>query len=225
MKTALIVGIARPRPRIRPPIPARRLERDRHRARRRVARRAARARRAGPCARHHAAEQIAALGWKLDGERLDAAVLVSGCTGRAPRGRDRHRRGFRRGDAYERARADAVAADRAAARRGRARRAGRRAEPDGQHRRGDRHDRLAVPREQGRTERRAAHRVAADAPRRVHFAHPGWVRTDMGGAQAAIDPETSVAGMRRVIAESGADVAGKRPFLPVRRYRAELVSW
>ena len=31
---------------------------------------------------------------------------------------------------------------------------------------------------------------------------PGWVRTDMGGAEAAIDPETSVTGMRRVIAEA-----------------------
>jgi NAD(P)-dependent dehydrogenase (short-subunit alcohol dehydrogenase family) len=30
--------------------------------------------------------------------------------------------------------------------------------------------------------------------------HPGWVRTDMGGAGADIDVETSVAGMRRVIA-------------------------
>ncbi len=37
--------------------------------------------------------------------------------------------------------------------------------------------------------------------------HPGWVRTDMGGAQAAIDPETSVTGMRHVIAEAAADVA------------------
>ncbi|WP_179401091.1 SDR family oxidoreductase [Burkholderia guangdongensis] len=36
--------------------------------------------------------------------------------------------------------------------------------------------------------------------------HPGWVRTDMGGAQAAIDPETSVTGMRRVIAEAAADI-------------------
>ena len=34
--------------------------------------------------------------------------------------------------------------------------------------------------------------------------HPGWVRTDMGGAQAAIDPERSVAGMREVIAQAGA---------------------
>jgi NAD(P)-dependent dehydrogenase (short-subunit alcohol dehydrogenase family) len=30
--------------------------------------------------------------------------------------------------------------------------------------------------------------------------HPGWVRTDMGGSAAAIDVETSVAGMRRVLA-------------------------
>lgn len=30
--------------------------------------------------------------------------------------------------------------------------------------------------------------------------HPGWVRTDMGGAGAAIDVETSIAGMRRVLA-------------------------
>lgn len=30
--------------------------------------------------------------------------------------------------------------------------------------------------------------------------HPGWVRTDMGGAGADIDVETSVAGMKKVIA-------------------------
>ncbi|MGE3623980.1 MAG: SDR family oxidoreductase [Bdellovibrionales bacterium] len=30
--------------------------------------------------------------------------------------------------------------------------------------------------------------------------HPGWVKTDMGGPNALIDPETSVAGMRAVIA-------------------------
>ena len=34
--------------------------------------------------------------------------------------------------------------------------------------------------------------------------HPGWVRTDMGGAQAALDPASSVAGMRNVIAQAGA---------------------
>jgi NAD(P)-dependent dehydrogenase (short-subunit alcohol dehydrogenase family) len=30
--------------------------------------------------------------------------------------------------------------------------------------------------------------------------HPGWVRTDMGGAGALLDPEQSVTGLRRVIA-------------------------
>ena len=30
--------------------------------------------------------------------------------------------------------------------------------------------------------------------------HPGWVKTDMGGANADIDPATSIAGMRKVIA-------------------------
>jgi NAD(P)-dependent dehydrogenase (short-subunit alcohol dehydrogenase family) len=32
--------------------------------------------------------------------------------------------------------------------------------------------------------------------------HPGWVQTDMGGPSAAIDPTTSVTGMRAVIAKS-----------------------
>ncbi len=32
--------------------------------------------------------------------------------------------------------------------------------------------------------------------------HPGWVRTDMGGAHAAIDVERSVAGMRDVLAQA-----------------------
>ncbi|WP_213293460.1 SDR family oxidoreductase [Paraburkholderia sacchari] len=34
--------------------------------------------------------------------------------------------------------------------------------------------------------------------------HPGWVRTEMGGAQAAIDVTASVAGMREVVAEAAA---------------------
>ncbi|CAB3786708.1 hypothetical protein LMG28688_02326 [Paraburkholderia caffeinitolerans] len=34
--------------------------------------------------------------------------------------------------------------------------------------------------------------------------HPGWVRTEMGGAQAAIDAAASVAGMREVVAEAAA---------------------
>ncbi|WP_432778343.1 SDR family oxidoreductase [Burkholderia gladioli pv. alliicola] len=37
--------------------------------------------------------------------------------------------------------------------------------------------------------------------------HPGWVRTDMGGDDAALDAETSVTGMRRVLAKAAADRA------------------
>lgn len=35
--------------------------------------------------------------------------------------------------------------------------------------------------------------------------HPGWVRTDMGGAHAAIDVERSVTGMRTVVAAASVD--------------------
>ncbi|HWZ70979.1 MAG TPA: SDR family oxidoreductase [Casimicrobiaceae bacterium] len=38
--------------------------------------------------------------------------------------------------------------------------------------------------------------------------HPGWVKTDMGGAGADIDAETSVAGMRAVIERARSDVSG-----------------
>jgi len=39
--------------------------------------------------------------------------------------------------------------------------------------------------------------------------HPGWVRTDMGGAGALLDPEASVAGLRRVIANLGPSDSGR----------------
>ena len=38
--------------------------------------------------------------------------------------------------------------------------------------------------------------------------HPGWVKTDMGGAGADIDTETSVTGMRAVIEGAGPRVSG-----------------
>lgn len=38
---------------------------------------------------------------------------------------------------------------------------------------------------------------------------PGWVRTDMGGAQASLSPETSVRGLRKVIAGLGKADSGK----------------
>ncbi|WP_414450895.1 SDR family oxidoreductase [Burkholderia sp. 22PA0099] len=37
--------------------------------------------------------------------------------------------------------------------------------------------------------------------------HPGWVRTDMGGEAATLDADTSVTGMRRVLADAATDIA------------------
>jgi NAD(P)-dependent dehydrogenase (short-subunit alcohol dehydrogenase family) len=39
--------------------------------------------------------------------------------------------------------------------------------------------------------------------------HPGWVKTDMGGAGADIDAPTSVAGMRAVLGRAGTDESGR----------------
>jgi NAD(P)-dependent dehydrogenase (short-subunit alcohol dehydrogenase family) len=38
--------------------------------------------------------------------------------------------------------------------------------------------------------------------------HPGWVKTDMGGSEADIDPVTSIKGMRKVIAGANAASSG-----------------
>ena len=50
--------------------------------------------------------------------------------------------------------------------------------------------------------------------------HPGWVRTDMGGSGADIDVETSVAGMRKVIAGLSAHDTGS--FF---NYDGKAIAW
>ena len=50
--------------------------------------------------------------------------------------------------------------------------------------------------------------------------HPGWVRTEMGGAGADIDVATSVTGMRRILASANDSSNGK--FI---NYNGEQLSW
>jgi NAD(P)-dependent dehydrogenase (short-subunit alcohol dehydrogenase family) len=50
--------------------------------------------------------------------------------------------------------------------------------------------------------------------------HPGWVKTDMGGADALISTEQSVTGMRRILKEITLADSGK--FFA---YDGQLIPW
>jgi len=54
----------------------------------------------------------------------------------------------------------------------------------------------------------------------VAMLHPGWVQTDMGGAQAPTPPEESIAGLRQVIAGLTRDRSGS--FLD---YQGNAIPW
>ncbi len=54
----------------------------------------------------------------------------------------------------------------------------------------------------------------------VSLLHPGWVKTDMGGKNADLEPHESVAGMRGVIAKLSMAKSGK--FLD---YRGKEIPW
>ncbi|MFM0039387.1 SDR family oxidoreductase [Paraburkholderia strydomiana] len=150
-----------------------------------------------------APEDIAALGWKLDGERLDAAILVSGVYGPRTEGVeaitaedfDHVMHTNVRGPMQlmpillplveEAGGVFAVISSKM----------GSIAEPSGTSGWLYRTSKAAL---------NDALKLASLEARRATCVslHPGWVRTDMGGAQAAIDPARSVAGMRDVLAQA-----------------------
>ncbi|SIT37165.1 conserved hypothetical protein [Paraburkholderia ribeironis] len=152
-----------------------------------------------------APEEIAALGWKLDGERLDAAILVSGVYGPRTEGIetitaedfDHVMQTNVRGPMQlmpivlplveEAGGVFAVISSKM----------GSIADASGTTGWLYRASKAAL---------NDALKLASPQARRATCVslHPGWVRTDMGGPQAAIDPARSVAGMREVLAQAAA---------------------
>jgi NAD(P)-dependent dehydrogenase (short-subunit alcohol dehydrogenase family) len=152
-----------------------------------------------------APEQIAALGWKLDGERLDAAIVVSGVYGpRTERIETITAEDFDhvmhtnvRGPMQlmpillplveEAGGVFAVISSKM----------GSIADTSGTSGWLYRVSKAAL--------NDALKLASLDAQRATCVSlHPGWVQTDMGGAQAAIDPTRSVAGMREVLKQAAA---------------------
>jgi NAD(P)-dependent dehydrogenase (short-subunit alcohol dehydrogenase family) len=60
----------------------------------------------------------------------------------------------------------------------------------------------------------ATHKIA------VVNLHPGWVKTDMGGPTAPVEPQDSIAGMRKVIAGLTLEHSGR--FID---YQGQIVPW
>jgi NAD(P)-dependent dehydrogenase (short-subunit alcohol dehydrogenase family) len=151
------------------------------------------------------AEDIAALGWKLDGERLDAALLVSGVYG--PR-----TEGIEPVSAED---FDAVMATNV--------RGPMQLSPvllplveevQGvlavvSSRMGSISDATGTSGWLYRASKAALNSVLKVTSQQTQRAtcvslHPGWVRTEMGGSNAAVDPARSVTGMREVLAHAAA---------------------
>ena len=192
--------IARHRSRVRAPVPRRRRHGHRDGARRRRPRAPDGARRDARSGSTSSTPRApSGLGWQIDGAGFDVAIVNAGVSGARVAALEPPDGGrLRRGDARQRARADARdPADRRSARAGReARRAVVAHGLDRQP-----HQRASWL---YRASKAAVNSVLKDASLAlagnatcVGF-HPGWVRTDMGGAGADIDVATSVAGMRRV---------------------------
>jgi len=67
---------------------------------------------------------------------------------------------------------------------------------------------------------RLAHADFGSAGVRTLALHPGWVRTDMGGPNAEVAVDASIAGMRAVIADAQAHPAGG-----FYDYRGQPIAW